>query len=378
LIVDTLVLIAFWGSLGVVAFTYAGYPLWVLAWGRLFPNPVRKRAYSPRVTALLAVYNAGESAVSKVENLLALDYPPESFDIVVACDGCTDGTADALRRIASPRLRVVEFPQRRGKAACLADLANLAKGEILLMVDVRQRLERDALARLTANFADPDIGAVSGELCFTDEEGGFAAKVGAYWRYEKMIRNAEARSGSVVGVTGALYAIRRDLYVPLPAGTVLDDVLTPMNVVRDGYRVVFESGAVAWDRPSTSSAQERVRKVRTLAGNYQAVAIAPWLVIPFQNPLWFRFVSHKLLRLMVPWLLCVLVVSSAILSFSHPLYLACLIAGLGGLALALAASWLPALSEWMPVRLMSTFLHMNFYAGQALVAYVRNPRLHLW
>lgn len=375
---DMPVLIAFWGSLAVIAFTYAGYPLWVLAWGRLFPDPVRKRPYTPRVTALLAVYNAGGSAVAKVENLLSLDYPPEHLDIVVACDGCTDATADALRRIASPRLRVVEFPQRRGKAACLADLVDAATGDILLMVDVRQRLERDALSRLATNFADQDVGAVSGELCFTDETGGFAAKVGAYWRYEKMIRNAEARSGSVVGVTGALYAIRRDLYVPLPAGTVLDDVLTPMNVVRDGYRVVFEAGAVAWDTPSTTSAQERVRKVRTLAGNYQAVAIAPWLVVPFQNPLWFRFVSHKLLRLMVPWLLCVLAVSSAILAFSHPLYLACLLAGLGGVALAVAASWLPALSEWMPVRLASTFLHMNLYAGQALVAYVRNPRLHLW
>lgn len=374
----TSVLLAFWASLFVVVFTYVGYPLWILAWGRLFPKPVRKRAYFPRVTAILAVHNAAESAVSKVENLLSLDYPAGSLDIVVACDGCTDATADALRNIASRRVRIVEFPHRRGKAACLADVAGMAAGEVLLMVDVRQRLEPDALSRLVANFADQDIGAVSGELCFLDEEGGFAANVGAYWRYEKMIRNAEARSGSVVGVTGALYAIRRDLYVPLPAGTVLDDVLTPMNVVRDGYRVVFEAGAVAWDTPSTTSTQERVRKVRTLAGNYQAVAIAPWLVIPFQNPLWFRFVSHKLLRLAVPWLLCILAASSAVLAFSHPFYLACLLAGLGGIALLTAATWLPALSTWMPVRLMSTFLHMNLYAGQALVAYVRNPRLHLW
>lgn len=370
------VLIAFWGSLAMIGFTYAGYSLWVLAWGRFFPDPVRKRPYFPRATAVMAVYNAADSAVAKVQNLLSLDYPTEKFDIVVACDGCTDATADALRRLASPRVRVIEFAQRRGKAACLADLVKVAPGEILLMVDVRQRLERDALSRLAANFADPDVGAVSGELCFTDESGGFAAKVGAYWRYEKMIRGAEARSGSVVGVTGALYAVRRDLYVPLPAGTVLDDLLTSINVVRDGYRVVFEAGAVAWGTPSATSAQERVRKVRRLAGNYQAVAIAPWLVVPFRNPLWFRFVSHTLLRLLVPWLLCLLAVSSAILAFAHPLYLACLLAGLGGLALA--ASWLPALAEWMPVRLVSKFLHMNLYAGQALVTYVRNPRLHLW
>lgn len=373
-----LALLAFWGSLIVILFTYAGYPMWVVAWGRLFPNPVRKRPHSPRVTAILAVRNAPESAVAKVENLLSLDYPAENLDILVACDGCTDHTADALRQIASRRVRVVEFPHRRGKAACLADLVPMATGEVLLMVDVRQRLEPDALTRLAANFADPDVGAVSGELCFVDEQGGFAAKVGAYWRYEKMIRHAEARSGSVVGVTGALYAIRRDLYVPLPPGTVLDDVLTPMNVVRDGYRVVFEAGAVAWDTPSTTSAQERLRKVRTLAGNYQAVAFAPWLVVPFQNPLWFRFVSHKLLRLMVPWLLCLLAASSVFLAFSHPLYLACLLAGVGAIALLVAANWLPALSDWLPVRLLSTFFHMNVYAGQALVAYVRNPRLHLW
>lgn len=375
---QTSVLLAFWGSLILIVFTYVGYPLWVLAWARLFSSPVRKRPHFPRVTVLLSVHNAAASVAPKIENLLSLDYPQENLDIIVACDGCTDDTAEVLRRIPSRRLRVVEFPQRRGKAACLAELVDMASGEILLMVDVRQRLEQDALARLAANFADPDVGAVSGELCFVDETGGFAANVGAYWRYEKMIRNAEARSGSVVGVTGALYAIRRDLYVPLPPGTVLDDVLTPMNVVRDGYRVVFEAGAVAWDTPSTTSTQERVRKVRTLAGNYQAVALAPWLAVPFQNPLWFRFVSHKLLRLMVPWLLCVLAVSSAYLAFSHPFYLACLLAGVGGIALLMAATWLPALSAWAPVRLMSTFVHMNLYAGQALLAYVRNPRLHLW
>ena len=368
----------FWGALLLVVHAYAGYPLWMLLLARLNPQPVSRGPQLRSVTAIVSVHNAEALIERRLENLRALDYPPHLLDIVVVCDGCTDATEARLARHASPGLRVLAFPHRRGKAAGLADAVAVATGEILLMVDVRQRIEPDALRKLVANFADPDVGAVSGELCFEDAETGFSANVGAYWRYEKLLRQAEARSGSVVGVTGALYAIRRDLYVPLPEGTVLDDVLTPMNAVRDGYRVVFEAGAVAWDRPSATSTDERARKVRTLAGNYQLIVLAPWLLVPFRNPLWFRFASHKLLRLLVPWLLCVLAAATVVLAFVHPFYLACLVLGLAGLGLLLGGAWFPALSAWTPVRLLSTFWHMNVYAGQALLAYVRNPRLHLW
>jgi cellulose synthase/poly-beta-1,6-N-acetylglucosamine synthase-like glycosyltransferase len=375
---DAIALAVFWSSVALVVYTYAGYPLlaWLLA--VLRPRPVRKGAALPTVTAILSVHDAERTVEAKLENLLSLDYPEDRLDIIVVCDGCTDGTEAACRRYQSPRVRVLASAVRRGKAASLAEAAALATGEVLLMVDVRQRIEREALRRLVANFSDPEVGAVSGELCFVAPGGGFSASVDAYWRYEKAIRDAEARSGSVVGVTGAFYAIRRALYAPLPPGTVLDDVLTPMQVVRAGSRVVFEADAVAWDRASRSPADERVRKVRTLAGNYQLLALAPWLASPWHNRLWFRFVSHKLLRLAAPWVLCALAAATAILAPSHPFYLACLYAGLACIAVALAGPRLPLLSGSLPVRLLAAFWHMNVYAGQALLAYARNPRLHLW
>jgi cellulose synthase/poly-beta-1,6-N-acetylglucosamine synthase-like glycosyltransferase len=375
----------FWTSAIAVAFTFAGYPLLMLALARLRPVAERRRegAYVPKVTAILCVHNAETRIVDKLHNLLRLDHPSTHLDVVVACDGCTDATADACRGLGDPRIRVLEFAERRGKAACLGEAVAAASGEVLLMVDVRQRIETGALRRLLDRLADPRVGAVSGELCFEAPEAGFGRSVDAYWRYEKLIRNAESRSGSVVGATGALYAMRRELFDPIPAGTVLDDVLVPMQVIAKRYRVAFEPGALAWDRASSSSGQERQRKVRTLAGNLQLLALAPWLMNPRANPAWFRFLCHKLLRLAAPWLLCLLLLATAVLAPRSGFYLACLcLAGAALLVLALG-SRIPGLANAWLVRLLSAFWHMNLYAVQALIAYARsrsagNQGLHLW
>jgi cellulose synthase/poly-beta-1,6-N-acetylglucosamine synthase-like glycosyltransferase len=372
------VLVVFWSSLALLVHAYAGYPAWAWLSARLRPRPVRKGADLPSVTAILCVHDAERLVEAKLENLLSLDYPQDRLDIVVACDGCTDGTEAVCRRYASSRVRVTATTARRGKAVSVADAVALAGGEVLLMVDVRQRIERDGLRRLMANFSDPEVGAVSGELRFATPCSGFPANAGAYRRYERAIRSAESRSGSVVGVTGAVHALRRGLYVPLPAGTWLDDTLTPMQVVRAGSRVVFEAGAIAWDRPECDTAAERKRRVRTLAGGYQLLALAPWLLHPGRNRLWFRFASHRLLRLAAPWLLCALAASTAVLSSTHPFYFACLWAGLACIALALIGPHLPVLSRSLPVRMLSVFWRMNVHAGHALLAYTRNPGLRPW
>lgn len=377
--------LAFWVSAAAITFTFAGYPALMLLLARLRPVPERadSGAAPPAVTAILCVHDAADLVAGKLRNLLQLEHPRDRLEVVVACDGCTDATADACRSLGDPRITVLEFPERRGKAACLGDAVAVARGEVLLMVDVRQRIEPCALRRLLRRLADPGVGAVSGELCFESPDAAFGRSVDAYWRYEKLIRNAESRSGSVVGATGALYAMRRTLFDPIPQGTVLDDVLVPMQVVAKGYRVAFEPGAVAWDWASRSPGQERRRKVRTLAGNLQLLALAPWLMRPRANPAWFRFVSHKLMRLAAPWLLCVLLVSTAVLAPNSRFHLACLcLAGAALLLLALGPR-IPALANGRLVRLLSAFWHMNLYAVQAQVAYARsrsaaNQGLQLW
>ncbi len=368
----------FWLSAIALGHAFVGYPLWVVLRARWRPRPVRSGQWTPTVSAIVAVHNAGAQVEARLANLAVLDYPQGLIDIVVVCDGCEDDSPARCRRFGDERVRVLEFIRRRGKAACLNDAIAAARGEVLLMLDVRQRLEPQSLRELVANLADPEVGVVGGELCFEDPETGFAGSVDAYWRYETLIRRSESASGSMIGVSGALYAMRREVFQPLPEGTVLDDVLVPMRAARAGWRVVFEPRARAWDRPSAAPVQEQRRKIRTLAGNFQLVQLAPWLLSPARNPLWFRFVSHKLLRLAAPWLLLLLGLTAAALAARHVWCALTLATLLVGVAMVLASRLLPVLGRWLPVRLSVAFFYMNGYAAMALLTFVRNRRLHLW
>ena len=162
---------------------------------------------------------------------------------------------------------------------------------------VRQRLDTAAVRSLVENFANPEVGAVSGELVFeSDDISRFGESIDAYWRYEKFIRRQESRFHSVIGVTGALYSLRRECFQKIPAGTILDDVVIPMNIVMDGRRVVFDKRARAFDRVSVNYRQEKARKIRTAAGNYQMFVNHPLFFVPLRNPLFIQFISHKILR----------------------------------------------------------------------------------
>ncbi|HEY7617541.1 MAG TPA: glycosyltransferase, partial [Terriglobales bacterium] len=237
---------------------------------------------------------------------------------VVVSDASTDSTGRILEQAASrdPRIKVIVFAQCRGKSAGLNHAMRAARGQIIVFTDARQQIERGAVCRLMENFADPEVGSASGELMLGDPLSGESGKgTGLYWRIEKKIRDLESRSGSVVGATGAFYAVRRKLLVALPEDTILDDVFLPMNVVRSGARVVFDDRAHAWDVPSLGDHREFARKVRTLSGNYQLFQLAPWL-FSAANPLRFEFVSHKLMRLLIPFALVAVLVTSALIDES--------------------------------------------------------------
>jgi hypothetical protein len=228
-------------------------------------------------------------------------------------------------------------PEVRGKAACIADAICAAKGDIIFFADVRQRIEPAALRLLAENFVDPEVGCASGELMLGDPESGEASLgMGLYWRIEKLMRELESSSGSMIGATGAAYAIRRELGVAPPTGTILDDVFIPMHVAKQGKRVVFDSRARVWDVPDLGREREFERKVRTLSGNYQLLQLCPWLLTS-QNPLRFEFVSHKLMRLIAPFALAVIFATSLFLSgpfYRSVLVIQILFYGSGLLALA--------------------------------------------
>ena len=310
----------FWISAICLIYIYLGYPALVWIAARLCPRPIRKQAFGGSVSVVIAAWNEEKRIAAKLANVLQSGISDRILDVLVASDGSTDGTANAARSVADPRIRVVEYAERRGKAATLNDVIPQCRGEVAVLTDARQELDPSALENLLAAFADSQVGVVSGELVFRRGENDTTAAqgIGAYWSYEKFIRRHESRFGSVPGATGALYAIRRELFQPVPADTLLDDVVIPMQTVLRGFRCVFEETAWIYDTPSQSPAQEAVRKRRTIAGNAQLVRLYPGWLLPWRNPIWFQYVSHKMGRLLSPFLLLGCLIGNMLLLREFP------------------------------------------------------------
>jgi cellulose synthase/poly-beta-1,6-N-acetylglucosamine synthase-like glycosyltransferase len=318
----------FWVCGALLLYVFVGYPLLMRALGRAFPRRIRRAPIEPSVSVLVVARDEQARVVARLSNLIRLDYPSDRVEILLGSDGSIDATVRATRPFEY-RVHVFDFPSRRGKAAVLNDLVSRASGEILVFADARQHFSPTALRALVAPFADPAVGGVGGELVLADREDAseVGRGMGAYWRYEKAIRAAESAFGSTVGATGAVYAIRRSLYEPIPPDTILDDVLIPMRIVRRGFRVVFEPRAQAIDRPPEDARHELRRKIRTIAGNFQLFARERWLLDPRRNPVWLQTVSHKGLRLLGPALLAGTLGASLLLS-GRPMFGAALAAHL--------------------------------------------------
>jgi len=287
-------------SLLLVLWVLVGYPLW-LGWmaRRVVRRPLlQEETFEPTVTVLLPVYNGEQWVAVKLNSLLALDYPREKIQIVVISDGSTDQTVELARAFPDPKIEVLEIPRGGKPAALNAGLAR-AKGEILFFTDVRQTLAPDSLRRLANCFLDPAVGVASGELMIRKSAQAGESSVGLYWTYEKWIRKRLSQLDSVPGATGAIYAMRRNLVRPLPDEVLLDDVYLPLLAFFQGYRVIFEELALAFDDP-TSLPVEFTRKVRTRAGVYQIIRFFPEL-LGRQNRMRFHFLSHKLGRLALPF-----------------------------------------------------------------------------
>jgi len=363
----------FWFSACFVLFAYGGYPLYLYFRVRLTPRPIRRASIFPSVTIVMAVYNEEENLPSKLLNLAALDYPPDCLEIIIVSDGSRDQTNRILGEWQNSRRQAVILPRNLGKAGALNYGLAEADGEIICFTDARQTIASDGLKNLVANFADPSVGCASGELVIREDRSGLSSSgVGLYWRFEKHIRNWEGMTGSTVGATGAFYAVRRDLLLPLPTGTILDDVYIPLQVVRQGKRVVFDTEALAWDDLAPRLQQEFRRKVRTLAGNYQLLQLAPWLLTR-SNPLRIQFVCHKLLRLLVPFALLGIFVSASCIRqgvYELAFILQIVLYGLATLsAMRAKVGFLSRLSN-----ISLTFLMMNTAAALAFIYFITGKK----
>jgi cellulose synthase/poly-beta-1,6-N-acetylglucosamine synthase-like glycosyltransferase len=381
----TALAVLFWACAMLVVYAYVGYPalVWWLA-RRSGPAPARpvwSDATAPPVTLLIAVHNEEGIIDRRLENVLAAQYPTDRLRVVVASDGSTDRTDAIVQGYASRGVRLLTYPQR-GKAATLSEaLAELAPergaepAEVVVFADARQTWAPDALRRLLENFADPTVGAVSGDLVI-ESAPGVLAGVGAYWRYEKWLRRQESRAGSMVGVSGSICAVRRSLFRPIPPGTILDDVYWPLRVAMHGYRVVHEERAVAFDQLPPRLGDEFRRKVRTLSGTFQLTARLPSALLPWRNPVWLQFLSHKVCRLLVPWALIALLLLSAVLP--GVVYAVALWCQVVFYALAVAS-----LSGWLGrrlrlVRTAGAFLVLNTAAWLAWWTWITGRSSRSW
>jgi len=378
----TLMEIVFWIAAISLAYGYFGYPVIVSVLGALFPRPIRTAQVFPAMTIIIAAHNEERYIAKKIENCLALIYPPELLDTLIISDGSTDQTSAIVQAYAArypTRVKLKTLPDRCGKAAALNLGASLAQGEILLLADARQTFDRNVAQALARNFADPTVGAASGELMLVGDSGhGYLRNLGLYWNQEKALRKAESRFGSTVVYTGAVSAIRRHLYARLPVDTLAEDLVMPLRVIAQGYRVVFEPEARASDHISSVPRLEFSRKVRTIAGLLQTLVNMRKLIGSLSLGVWWQFLSHKVLtRLIAPYLLILILLSSAMLQ--HPFYRVLFWVQLVAYAIGIAGLRARRPGKWRRIiAVPSTFLMLNFAAVMGTLRYLAGKRLDLW
>ena len=311
---------ALWISVLGLGYIFVGYPLLVWIAARLRPRRPGPAVDVSNLTAtvLIAAHNETDTLARKLRQLLD---QPRVTAIRVGVDGAAPEVIAACESVGDDRVGVIPFPDRCGKPAILSQLIPDVATPVTVMADARQQIAADAIDALIERLADPEVGVVSGELVFHSSDAATAASegVGAYWTYEKLIRKSEAAFRGVPGATGALYAIRTDLAHPIPGNTLLDDVVIPMQAVESGARCVFEPRAIVYDAPTTEPRKEAIRKRRTIAGAAQLAVAQPRWLLPWRNPIWWEFVSHKLARLLAPLLMVVaLAANIAIVCLDNP------------------------------------------------------------
>jgi cellulose synthase/poly-beta-1,6-N-acetylglucosamine synthase-like glycosyltransferase len=311
----------FWGALASIVYAYVLFPIVVLLRGRLCSRPFTQGDITPRVSIIVAAHNEESSIDSKLRNVLAVDYPADRLEVIIASDGSDDDTDNIVRRFAEKGVRLLSLP-RRGKAHALNAAVATASGDILVFSDANSMYTPGAVRALVRPFADPTVGGVAGDQRYSDGPSAAITADGerAYWDFDRILKEAQSEAGNVTSATGAIYAIRRSLFSPVPEG-VTDDFVTSTKVIAQGCRLVFAPAAVAFEPVARSGGVEFGRKVRVITRGFQSVLVMRTLLNPFRYGFYaIQLFSHKVLRRLVAVPLLVLLVGSLLLWNDGPLY----------------------------------------------------------
>ncbi len=368
----------FVASASLILWTYIGYPLFIAVLARWRPRPHRREPLELPVTFIIPAYNEEGVIAEKIENILGLDYPATLREIIIIADGSSDRTVEIVAGYAEQGVQCLHQPERQGKIAAMNRAVPHAHGDVLIFSDANAMMEPDSIRQLLPNFADPKVACVSGEKRIRPAAGVQAEGESAYWRYEAFMKRADSLVNTAIGAVGEFFAIRRELYRPLETDNLIEDFVLAMRLVMDGWRVVYEPGAITWEEASPSLQGEWRRRARMAAGGFQAIGRLRRLLSPRYGLVAFQYVSHKVLRWLAPFFMLAALASSAALSAGPVFRL--LFWGQVAFYLLAALGWGLEILGWKfkPVRMIFYFCFANATMLGGFVRYVTKTQSVLW
>ncbi len=374
-------LILFWGAVALAAYTYVGFPLLVMLRGLFQRKEYRCADIEPKVSLVIAAHNEAKTIQAKLDNILALDYPADKLEVIIASDGSTDGTDAIVQGYTRQGVRLLSLP-RQGKAPALNAAVATATGDILVFSDANSLYAPQAIRALTRPFADPNVGGVAGNQCYLKESAAGEVNSGehSYWDFDRKLKQFESMAGNTISATGAIYAIRRSLFEPVPGG-VTDDFTISTGVIAQGYRLVFAPDAIAYEPVAGSSDAEFARKVRVITRGLRAVQVRGTLLNPFRHGFYaLQLFSHKVLRRLIVFPLLVLALVTPLLWRQGWLYRAATVAEMVFLGCAGAGYWLrhTRLGQAKPLAIPFYFAMVNLAAFQAAINMARGRKIERW
>lgn len=312
----------FWFMIALLVYVYVGFTALVVLVAQMRRKRVRQAEITPRISLLIPVWNEERTIAERLDNALALDYPKDALEIIVPSDGSNDRTEEIVSRYAAHGVKFLALP-RRGKIHAIKDAVAAATGELLVFSDANSMYERNALRMLARNFADAEVGGVCGNQIYVKAKSADTTSQGEtlYWSFDKWLKQSESLTGSIVSAHGAIYAVRRSLYQHPASAAVTDDFAISTAVIEQGYRLVFESEAIAYEEPVPAAKREFGRKVRIMNRGLRGVLLRKRLLNPFRHGFYSVILfSHKVLRRMVPFFLLALLAISWLISAHSEFY----------------------------------------------------------
>lgn len=371
--------IIFWFSFAAMVYVYIGYPLLLAAVSAFFPKKRPAPGHTPFLSILIAAYNEEAGIHRKLEQTLALDYPPDKLEIIVLSDGSADRTDEIVRAFPDPRVQLLHVTGRKGKTNAQNEGVEIARGEMLVFSDATTIYHSKALLYLASNYADPKVGAASGRYQYFDPEGKSPTGMGtvAFWNYENAIKMFQSRIRTISGCCGCIYSVRREAYTAL-APEVISDLVQPLHVIRKGYRVVFEDRALAYEETTQSTSEEFSMRVRVVTRGIRGLLsvanlLAPWKFGWVSFQLW----SHKALRWLVPFFLLLFLASNLFL-WRQPYYQWVLVAQLVFYGSTLLSLVIPLQRIWKPLGIPLYFCTLNAAALFSVIEVLRGKKYVIW